>query len=603
MGCDPSKSQPYDAPPQVAGGQALYHPLNADRREIRLLIVPYAEVGHDAPIRCSLVQASLDKAPKYEALSYVWGDASDSVPLQIGNHTLQITRNLDTTLRHLRNPGVISKGPDTSTVRAIWIDAICINQNDILERNTQVRFMFDVYKSAARVLVWLGEARDISDAALDLVLKLAASQLADVKKQLPNVIFSTEEQALMNRFPHEERWYLVAMTQLGPNSGTAGGGEWEAFQKLMERPWWRRTWVVQELAAAGKRAIIGCGSKWIFWDPFIWASLAMCRWQGHPLLQGMRELDFAKDCIGHLTAIGTRLDQGETGFRFMANLLYHTKTKQATMPVDRIYDLLGLASSIPMVPDYAKSPEEGNFGADGALHVHGALQGSKIIPQPSAPGDQLVLNGILYDHPGYLSEPWQGSARDRDGKLFTLLQSYENAILAQYAPQQSTDATGQPLELNAWLKEPLWQTLVWNSTPESKYPAPNAYDALYDEMTSSTLYVVDGTRPLPAELNDSSLEQQRTITPTGTTIEFYRSVVKHSLNRRLFITQKGHLGSGPLDMRHDDLVCVIFGFKMPVILRQRGEYFEWIGQAYVHGIMHGGCLVDVLDKLKTFRLV
>jgi hypothetical protein len=264
------------------------------------------------------------------------------------------------------------------------------------------------------------------------------------------------------------------------------------------------------------------------------------------------------------------------------------------------------------VPDYSCEYEDdefnstfpqGDFGVDGAFHVHGAIQGSQIIPQPSPPGDQLILNGFLFDHPGYLSEPWQGSARDRDGKLFTLLQSYEDAILAQYAPQQSTDATGQPLKLNAWLKEPLWQTLVWNSTPESRYPAPKSYGALYDEMTSSAQFVVDITRPPPAELNNSSMEQQRTIAPTGATIEFYRSVVKHSLNRRFFITQTGHLGSGPLDMRHDDLICVIFGFTMPVILRQRGEYFEWIGQAYVHGIMHGESLVSVLDKLKIFRLV
>jgi hypothetical protein len=512
--------------------------------------------------------------------------------------------------------------------------------------------MFDIYRSAARVLVWLGEARDNSDVALDLVLKLGASELVELKKRLPNVILSAEEQSLVDRFAHEEGWYIRAMTQLGPNSSTLGGGEWEAFQKLMERPWWRRMWIVQELAAAGKRAIIGCGSKWISWDPFVWASLAVGRWQGHPFLQGMRKLEFAEHYIGRLSAIGTRLDQGETGFRFMANLLHHTKTQQSTMPVDRIYALLGLASSIPMVPDYSKSPEEvftvftklfidttrvltvmsfnrfpknhnlpswvpdyscefeddefnssfpqGNFGADEAFHVHGVLQGSQIIPQPSAPGNQLVLNGILYDHPDYLSEPWQGSARDRDGTLFMLLKSYENALLAR---QQATDAFGQPRELNARLKDALWKTLVWNSTPQSNYPAPSTYGALYDKMTSSAQYVIDIAQPPPAELNESSLEQQRTIAPTGETIEVYRSVVKHSLNRRFFITQKGHLGSGPLDMRHSDLVCVIFGFKMPVILRQRGEYFEWIGQAYVHGLMHGECLVGVLDKVKTFRLI
>jgi hypothetical protein len=72
MGCGTSKPQPYVAPPQEADDQVLYRPLNSARKEIRLLIVPYAEVGHEAPIRCSLVQTSLNEALKYEALSYVW---------------------------------------------------------------------------------------------------------------------------------------------------------------------------------------------------------------------------------------------------------------------------------------------------------------------------------------------------------------------------------------------------------------------------------------------------------------------------------------------------------------------------------------------------
>jgi hypothetical protein len=103
--------------------------------------------------------------------------------------------------------------------------------------------------------------------------------------------------------------------------------------------------------------------------------------------------------------------------------------------------------------------------------------------------------------------------------------------------------------------------------PESRYPVPNACGALYEELTSSAQYVIDIAQPPPAEPNDGAIEQQRTINLAGATIELFRSVVEHGPNWRSFIVQKGHLGSGPLDIRHVDNVCVMFGLKMPVILR------------------------------------
>lgn len=98
---------------------------------------------------------------------------------------------------------------------------------------------------------------------------------------------------------------------------------------------------------------------------------------------------------------------------------------------------------------------------------------------------------------------------------------------------------------------------------------------------------------------------QRVIPLEGENRKYYESLVKHSLNRRFFITSNGSLGSGPLEMRENDLVCILFGSKAPVILRRSSRAqgcFEWVGQAYVHGVMHGESLLEMANRIQTFKL-
>jgi hypothetical protein len=85
---------------------------------------------------------------KYEALSYVWGDVSETVDLYCEGRVMGITQNLDSALRHIRYP---------DRPRYLWVDAICINQSNTAERGHQVRLMRSIYKSAQQVLVWIAE--------------------------------------------------------------------------------------------------------------------------------------------------------------------------------------------------------------------------------------------------------------------------------------------------------------------------------------------------------------------------------------------------------------------------------------------------------------
>ena len=122
-------------------------PLDLKVPSIRLLYLQPGEA--DEPIACKLSVSRLDERPYFSALSYTWGDANTRKPILIDGHILDVTANLHDALKILRP----SLG---SHVEPMWIDAICINQQDIAERNHQVRQVGKLYMVAGRVITWLG---------------------------------------------------------------------------------------------------------------------------------------------------------------------------------------------------------------------------------------------------------------------------------------------------------------------------------------------------------------------------------------------------------------------------------------------------------------
>lgn len=130
-----------------------HHSLNAAARQIRLLTLEPGEL--EEPIVCHLSRHSLDDiadpGQQYNALSYTWGGSSHHQSIILEGHNKAVTDNLFNALKQLRR-----HAGDAS----IWIDALCINQDDIQERNEQVAMMDSIYKSAKKVLIWLGDANE-----------------------------------------------------------------------------------------------------------------------------------------------------------------------------------------------------------------------------------------------------------------------------------------------------------------------------------------------------------------------------------------------------------------------------------------------------------
>jgi hypothetical protein len=117
---------------------SIFYPLNPDKSKIRLLTI---SSGTDRDeLHCSLKVVSLLPNPKFEALSYVWRDATVKHDISLENAPFQVTSSLHSALYRLRQ---------LSQPRIIWADALCINQCDTREKNYQIPLMGSIYQSAS----------------------------------------------------------------------------------------------------------------------------------------------------------------------------------------------------------------------------------------------------------------------------------------------------------------------------------------------------------------------------------------------------------------------------------------------------------------------
>ncbi|KAK5116259.1 hypothetical protein LTR62_008586 [Meristemomyces frigidus] len=129
--------------------------------ELRVLTVMAGVFG--TPLVCSLDRARVLSAKPFDALSYVWGDRSNTVELQIDGKALVVTTSVCEALQHLRSP---------QELLHIWIDQVCINQDDIEERNAQVQQMHTIYQRAECTYIWFGPAQPRLESALQIVLQI-----------------------------------------------------------------------------------------------------------------------------------------------------------------------------------------------------------------------------------------------------------------------------------------------------------------------------------------------------------------------------------------------------------------------------------------------
>jgi hypothetical protein len=132
--------------------------------------------------------------------------------------------------------------PSNSSERLwLWVDAICIDQRNVKERNTQVKRMKHIYDQARGCVAWLGPASNDSEKAMDLLYNIGIEQ------------FETQAEIAS---------YLAAICE---DPGVFGIGAWKALADFVSRPYWSRLWVMQEIVLSKSELAIACGGRSILW--------------------------------------------------------------------------------------------------------------------------------------------------------------------------------------------------------------------------------------------------------------------------------------------------------------------------------------------------
>ena len=314
-------------------------PLPSPSTDIRILKLREGEP--QTPLHCTLTTRPLKSTlhPTYEALSYHWGDGEPTEEITLNTKEkdfpdpFMVRPNLASALKQLRY---------RDRPRYLWIDAICINQDDNSERNVQVALMDGVYGGASEVCVWLGDADENSGLALSFISRVVI--LDDFDRLVAD-----------SRTPHE----------------------WAALSDLMKREWFSRRWVVQEIALA-KAARLYCGDSSADWSDF---AVAVSLFEAvetddrsiSKTIQRSDNFNRIPDFLGEIQFLGaTRLvdatsnlfrkaKSGEVQEKLLTleALVSNLSAFKASRPHDTIYAVLALAKGI-------RSMAKPYKGADGA---------------------------------------------------------------------------------------------------------------------------------------------------------------------------------------------------------------------------------------------
>jgi hypothetical protein len=284
-------------------------------------------------------QQNITFKPKYEALSYNWGSHADPQKAYVldqdqtnnddtdmenqEEQQLEITENLAGALKDLRY---------SDDSRTLWVDAICINQQDLTERNEQVLRMKDLYKHADRVVVWLGPYSRSG--------ALALSTLEHIGKQFENagdMLFPAPNAT-------EPEWYRPE------HSLPYDEDTWQSIYELLIRPWFDRVWIVQEIQLANPKAIIQCGTEQVPWYFFRRGVICL-----------LNKLHCVPTLLMDRLSIVSRECYKITGWPLPQLLMFNT-VRKCVDPLDKVYGVLGIAPLViasGVVPDYALSTVDG----------------------------------------------------------------------------------------------------------------------------------------------------------------------------------------------------------------------------------------------------
>lgn len=554
----------------------LYEPLPEGNSVIRYMILDPGE-GDDA-LSWTLHTMALNDPVPYEAISYVWGSTNRDHLANTAGEAIYITANLDCALRRVRS---------RSEPRTLWADSVCINQEDLAERENQVLLMGQVYGKAKRVLMYLGEdVNGHGEAVRSLVSEVEMMVLDGIGRVGKSWnSFPTLDAEDRERFLADRRWEsLIIMTNL---------------------PWFTRGWVIQEAALAAD-ALMLWGLTEISWRSIVrtytWMIRRLPQVQARYKNgnQGMNRLHLELYRMRNVSETMPLYTKQASHFDFLI-ILHDARVLDVQDPQDRVYAFLSLATAaglpLRIRPNYSDK--------NGTKEVYLNLAREYI----NSTSDINILHCVQHTEDSF-SDGLPSWVPRWDLNLFDNIITHTSAPTLVPTDVRPTIYTGGILEVTGVIFDDILYTsqplsrdvsihdikLIWDEV--SGIHATSAYNPTYKALAFSQVLSVG--RSWGAEWPqwirwrtayiDLLLGQGGHVLPPNDPryqgIKAFHTYTQWNVhNRRIIVTNRGFYGVVPLLTRGGDLCCVLFGARTPCILRKTstpGRY-RLIGDAYIPG--------------------
>lgn len=277
-------------------------------------------ISHDSTtVKCKIARLNLLDKPIYDALSYVWGPSEPSKWMEIDGRAIPITPNLFAALCSLCQD---------SSLRRLWVDAICINQDDVDEKEQQIAMMADIYRSATTVRIYLGG-------------------------NLPTRL------GLLDYWNREGKEPDEHLEDTLPRLGISMQGLLDDFMDFVSRPWWTRVWTQQEYTLAAHGPVFYLGSRSVLasetWKDFERLHNAVVNvstpFMGSHDVELKTNLSLQKRIrvVIHAAYTLNRRHEGRNGLAFhtpLAGLFEHFVLLRSTDPRDKIFGLREIAEPV-----------------------------------------------------------------------------------------------------------------------------------------------------------------------------------------------------------------------------------------------------------------
>jgi Heterokaryon incompatibility protein (HET) len=322
------------------GTSQLHQPIPKGD-SIRLLYVRkhrrelFHEGKKDRFLDCQLVVRHLprpERSYKYNALSYYWGSSNDDCHILCNEQFTKVSSTLLEALTQYRN----SNHSDP-----LWVDALCINQDDLEERNHQVHLMAEIYERADLVIAWLGRCSRKVEMAFDRL------HYGRPRWENTDIVLETEMSDEGEEIVRPARGqacrarYLQSRLEKG-------------LVQLFSKPWFSRCWVFQEILLA-RNAVVWCGALEMNWSAFV----DRC-WNLEDGTEGMNpdvnRLCF--DAVLNVEVLRVRFRSKRETRPSLSKILIDTWQRKATVPQDHIFSVLGLVEGTVLQADYSLSTRE-----------------------------------------------------------------------------------------------------------------------------------------------------------------------------------------------------------------------------------------------------